>query len=216
MSLLTPRAPVLPIGALPHVDLLPPSERRRRDTMSRARTWVVVGIGALAVAALAIGGAAASNVAASLRLSVEQSRTTQILEGIAELSDVSAALSARLALTTMRRDAMSGDIAWSPALAMLAARLPAGVVITQYALDAGPAPVADSDPAAATGLSGTVTFTSTVPVDFVQTTRDLRTLSAVRSAEPEQLVSADGVFTYTVRLELDQSVYTGAYLPTEG
>jgi hypothetical protein len=213
MSLLATRTPVLPIGALPRVDLLPPSERRRRDMHARARTWVFIGLAVLAVAALAVGGAIAANLAASVRLASEQARTQQILVGIAGLSDVSEALSTRSALQSMRVEAMAGDLDWAPVLSLVAAHLPAGVVITEFALDAGAVPDAGADPTAASGVSGTVTFTSTAPVDFVQATRDLRNVTAVRSAEPEQLVSAEGVFTYTVRLDLDQTVYTGAFAP---
>jgi hypothetical protein len=33
------------------------------------------------------------------------------------------------------------------------------------------------------------------------------------SADLETLTSAEGVFTYTVRVELDQTVYTGDFAP---
>ncbi|MDF2508542.1 MAG: hypothetical protein K0Q52_2401 [Microbacterium sp.] len=213
MSLLATRTPVLPLGALPRVDLLPPSERRRRDMLARARTWVFIGLGVLAVAVLAVGGAVAANIAASVRLAAEQTRTQQILVGIAELAHVSEALSTRSALEGMRVEAMAGDLEWVPVLELVAVNLPSGVVISEYALEAGPVPAPDADPATASGVSGTVTFTSAAPVDFVQATRDLRAVPAVLSAEPEQLVSAEGVFTYTVRLDIDQSVYTGAFAP---
>jgi Tfp pilus assembly protein PilN len=213
MSLLTSRAPVLPLGALPRVDLLPPSEMRRRDMLSRARTWVYIGIAALAVAVLAVGGAWAYNMTTSLRLIAEQSRTQQILAGIAELSEVSRALSTRGALQGMRTEAMAGDLAWVPVLDLVAAHLPDGVVITEYALEAGPVPVDGADPTTATGVSGTVTFTSPAAVDFVAATRELRSAEGMRGADLAELTSAEGVFTYTVRVELDQSVYTGAFAP---
>jgi Tfp pilus assembly protein PilN len=213
MSLLTSRAPVLPLGSLPRVDLLPPSEMRRRDMLSRARTWVYIGIAVLAVALLAVGGAFAYNMAASLRLAAEQARTQQILSGIAELSEVSRALSTRRELETMRTDAMAGDLEWGRVLDLVAEHLPGGVVITEYSLDAGPVPVADADPATATGVSGTVTFTTPTAVDLVAATRDLRSATGMRSADLAELTSAEGVFTYTVRVELDQSVYTGAFAP---
>jgi hypothetical protein len=213
MSLLSGRTPVLPLGALPRVDLLPPSEVRRRDMLSRARTWVYIGIGALAVAVLAVGAAFAYNMAATVRLALEQSRTQQILIGIAGLSDVSAALSTRGELQAMRQDAMAGDLEWGPVVDLVASHLPAGVVISAYTLDAGPVPVADIEPEAAPGVSGTVTFTSPAAVDFVAATRDLRRAPGMLSADLETLTSAEGVFTYTVRVELDQTVYTGDFAP---
>lgn len=213
MSLLTSRVPVLPIGALPRVDLLPPSEIRRRDMRARARTWAFIGVGALVAALLAVGGAFAYNVAATVRLTLEQARTQQILVGIAALSEVSEALSTRGGLRAMRTEAMAGDLEWGPVVGLVASYLPAGVIITAYELDAGPVPVANADPATATGVSGTVTFTSPAAIDFVAATRELRTAEGMRAADLESLTSADGVFTYTVRVALDQSVYTGAYAP---
>lgn len=211
MSLFASRTPVLSVGALPRVELLPPSEIRRRDMLARARTWLFIGVACLAVSLLAVTGALAYRMAADIRLAAEQSRTQALLVGIAELSDVSAALSDRSSLEGMRRDAMSGDLEWSGVLQLVAAQLPAGVSITGYSLEAGPAPVADGDPAAATGVSGSVTFTSPAPIDFVQVTRDVRSSAGMREADVEALTSADGVFTYTVHVDLDQSVYSGAY-----
>lgn len=211
MSLFASRTPVLSVGALPRVELLPPSEIRRRDMLARARTWLFIGVACLAVSLLAVTGALAFRMAADIRLAAEQSRTQALLVGIAELSDVSAALSDRSSLEGMRRDAMSGDLEWSGVLQLVAAQLPAGVSITGYSLEAGPAPVADGDPATATGVSGSVTFTSPAPIDFVQVTRDVRSSAGMREADVEALTSADGVFTYTVHVDLDQSVYSGAY-----
>jgi hypothetical protein len=213
MSLLTGRTPVLPLGALPRVDLLPPSEVRRRDMLSRARSWVYIGIGALAVAVLAVGAAFAYNMAATVRFALEQSRTQQILVGIAGLSDVSTALATRGELQSMRQEAMAGDLEWGPVVGLVASHLPSGVVISAYTLDAGPVPAADVEPEAATGVSGTVTFTSPAAVDFVAATRDLRRAPGMLSADLETLTSAEGVFTYTVRVELDQTVYTGDFAP---
>ena len=188
MNVRRTRQPVLPIGSLPRVDLLPPSEMRRRDMLARARAWMVVGIAAVAVSALLVGGAAAYHVASSVRLGLEQARTQQILTGIAELSEVSEALATRGDLQALRADAMAGDLEWTPAVALITSHLPAGVTITGFSLDAGAAPVAGSDPTSA---------------------------PAVIAADLESLTAADGVFTYTLRIALDQSVYTGAFTAEE-
>ena len=215
MNVRRTRQPVLPIGSLPRVDLLPPSEMRRRDMLARARAWMVVGIAAVAVSALLVGGAAAYHVASSVRLGLEQARTQQILTGIAELSEVSEALATRGDLQALRADAMAGDLEWTPAVALIASHLPAGVTITGFSLDAGAAPVAGSDPTSATGTSGTVTVQTPAAIDLVAATRDLREAPAVIAADLESLTAADGVFTYTLRIALDQSVYTGAFTAEE-
>lgn len=215
MSTLSSRAPVLPLGALPRVDLLPPSEVRRRDMLRQARRWVYVAVAAVAVAAVLVAAAFTYNMAATLRLGFEQSRTQQILGGIAELSEVSEALSTRGALEQLRGQAMGGDLAWGPVVDLVADRLPPGVSITGYALDAGPVPAPDSEPADATGVSGTVTFVSPAAIDFVGTTRELRAAPGMRDADLAELTSADGIFTYRVRIDLDQSVYTGSFAADE-
>ncbi|WJL94332.1 hypothetical protein QSU92_10050 [Microbacterium sp. ET2] len=215
MSALSSRAPILPLGALPRVDLLPPSEVRRRDMLRQARRWVYVAVAAAAVAAVTIAGAFMYNVATSLRLGFEQTRTQQILGGIAELSEVSQALSTRGALQQLRGQAMGGDLAWGPVIDLVAERLPPGVSITGYALDAGPVPAADVAPEDATGVSGTVTFVSPAAIDFVGTTRELRSAPGMRDADLAELTSADGIFTYRVRVDVDQTVYTGAFAPDE-
>jgi hypothetical protein len=212
MSLLTGRTPVLPLGALPRVDLLPPSEVRRRDMLSRARTWVYIGIGALAVAVLAVGAAFAYNMAATVRLALEQSRTQQILIGIAELSDVSAALSLRAELTQTGGEAMAGDLTWSQVVDVVDARLPPGTTIIDYDLLAGPVPEATATVPPAPGATGTVTVTSVQPLDFVTMTQRLRTIETVQVIEVDDLSSEDDdpLYEYRIRFTVDQSVYTTA------
>jgi hypothetical protein len=216
MSLLTARTPTVQIGALPRVDLLPPSEVQRRDVLARARLWVWVGLAALAVAVVTVGASFALNMAASLRLAAEQARTQQIIVGIGQLHEVSEAMSTRSQLQGMRQEAMAGDLAWAPVVSLVAAHLPAGVTITGYSLDAGPIPTVGGDATKDPGVSGTVTFTSTTPIDFVGATRDLRKADGMLSAEVGELSTAQGVPTYTVHVELDQTVYTNAFTPATG
>jgi hypothetical protein len=215
MSLLASRAPVLPIGALPRVDLLPPSEMRRRDMLARARAWGWIGLGALAVALTTVGGAYTFQFASTVRLGAEQARTQDILVEIAALSEVSSALTTRNELRSLRAEAMAGDLAWGPVLERVAANLPPGVVVTEYALEAGPVPAAESDPETVVGVQGTVTFTSPAAIDFVAATRELRGGDGMLDADLDAFTSADGVYTYTVRIALDQNVYTGGYAPVD-
>lgn len=215
MSRLSSRPPVLPIGALPRVDLLPPSEMRRRDMMARARTWLFIGLGTLAVTLLAVGGAVAYNVTATVRLGFEQGRTQQILVGIAELSEVSQAIALRTELSRMGSEAMAGDLEWNAVIGTIEERLPDGVSIIDYALVAGPVPEPEGDPAATTGAFGTVTVTSAQPLAFVDLTRALRDIPAVQISEADDFVSQDdsSLYEYRIRISMDQSVYSGAFAP---
>jgi hypothetical protein len=218
MSRLASRAPVLPIGALPRVDLLPPSEMRRRDMMARARTWLFIGLGTLAVALLAVGGAFAYNVTATVRLGFEQARTQQILVAIAELSEVSRAIALRTELSQMGTQAMAGDLEWSRVIGTIEERLPDGVSIIDYALLAGPVPEEGVDAASSTGAFGTVTVSSAQPLAFVDVTRSLREVESVRVTEVAELLRVDDgpFYEYRVEFTIDQSVYTGAFAPADG
>jgi hypothetical protein len=216
MSLIARRTPTLPLGALPRVDLLPASEMRRRDVRARIRTWIWVAIASALVAVLAVGAALAVNMGAALRLGSEQARTLQIMTGIGGLSDVSTALSTRTELQALRGEAMSGDLDWQEAIDTIAAVLPPGVSIAEYAFEAGGAASADTDAdadagAAAVGVTGTVTLRSTAPLDFVAVTRDLRARESVQEADVDDFSSTDGVYSYRLHVTLDQSVYTRAY-----
>jgi hypothetical protein len=218
MSRFSSRPPVLPIGALPRVDLLPPSEMRRRDMMARARTWLFIGLGTLAVTLLAVGGAVAYNVTATVRLGFEQGRTQQILVGIAELSEVSQAIALRTELSRMGSEAMAGDLEWNAVIGTIDERLPDGVSIIDYALVAGPVPEPEGDPAATTGAFGTVTVTSAQPLAFVDLTRALRGVETVHITEVDELnrVEEGPFYEYRITFTIDQTVYTGAFAPESG
>lgn len=215
MSRFGSQPPVLPIGALPRVDLLPPSEMRRRDMMARARTWLYIGLGTLAVTLLTVGGAFAYKVTADVRLAFEQARTLQILGGIAELAEVSQAIALRTELSRTGSEAMAGDLEWAEVVGTIGERLPDGVSILDYALTAGPVPDVDADPAAATGAFGTVTVTSAQPLALVDLTRTLRGVETVQLTEVDELTSEDDkpLYEYRIRFSIDQSVYSGAFAP---
>ncbi|WP_394278433.1 hypothetical protein [Microbacterium sp.] len=211
MSLFAAKAPTLGLGALPRVDLLPPSEVRRRETAARARAWAMAAVGALVVSASAVAGAFAFNMSAGVRLAAEQQRTQTLLASVAELADVSRALSLRSSLQALRADAMAGDLRWIAALDTIAETLPTGIRIVDYALIAGPVPdVALPD---AAGLTGTVTVSSAAPIDLSSLTRTLRDVDAVQVTEVDELTSeADSGFEYRLRVQLDQSVYSGDFV----
>jgi hypothetical protein len=213
MSLFARRTPALHLGGLPRVDLLPPSEMRRRGVRTRIRLWGWIASAALVVAVAAVGGALAFHMSATLALSAEQARTQQILTGIASLSEVSSALALRTELTRLEEETMAGDLSWEPVVDLVRSRLPEGVIIRAYALDAGPVPIADVPASDATGVTGTVTVSSERQIPVRDITRTLRDVDAVRVAEVEALLGQDGgaSWEYRMRLVVDQSFYTGAF-----
>jgi hypothetical protein len=208
MSLFAAKAPTLGLGALPRVDLLPPSEVRRRETAARARAWAMAAVGALVVSASAVAGAFAFNMSAGVRLAAEQQRTQTLLASVAELADVSRALSLRSSLQALRADAMAGDLRWIAALDTIAETLPTGIRIVDYALIAGPVALPD-----AAGLTGTVTVSSADALTFDEFTRLLRDAAGVQVTEVDELTSeADSGYGYRLRVQLDQSVYSGDFV----
>ncbi|UJP10276.1 pilus assembly protein PilM [Microbacterium sp. KUDC0406] len=199
-------------GRRPRVNLLPASELERRTNTATARRWAGIVLIAVAVVAALVVGLQGMHLLASARLASEQNTTQQLTMQMAQLAPVSQSLSARSAIETQRTEAMSGDLAWRPVLDTLASGIPAGSSITGYALTAGPAPAGD-DPAATPGVSGTVTLSSATPIDLVSATAKLRTLEPVMSVDVQVLTRDEDVFTYTVTVVLDQTVYTGDFAP---
>ncbi|MDX2377128.1 hypothetical protein M4I32_09985 [Microbacterium sp. LRZ72] len=209
------------LTSVPRVNLMPRAERERRSRAALTRGWAWAMVGALAVVAVAGGAAFVLKLTADQQLVAEQAETSALLGQMAELSEVSTALADTERLGAFRAEAMATHLGWSDALSTLQTALPGGVAITDFELAAGAAPAGDAaaaDPAA--GLSGTLTLTSAAPVDMADTIRAVRDVSGVLSADGRDLASTgDGdaarVYTYILGVELDQSVYTGAYAAEE-
>jgi len=169
-------------------------------------------VGALAVSALAVGGAFAFNMTAGIRLASEQAATQDLLVGIAELSDVSQAMALRTELSTTADDATAGDLRWAAVLETVESHLPDGVVVTDYALTAGAVPDPAIESADTVGAMGTVTVASLAPVSLLSLTRTLRDADTVEWAEVDELFrdADDPLFEYRIRFAVDQSVYVSA------
>lgn len=206
------RPAVFKSGGLPRANLLPRSEVQRREVRRLARSWVGIGIGALVLTVVLIGAAFAYNMQAALRLTAANAQTQQVIAGIAELAPVSKAVADRTEISSLIEQSMGGDIEWRTAVMTVASALPAGVEVTDYSLAAGTLPTGD-DPTTAVGAAGTFTVISSEPLSLVDSTRALRAVDAVTAVSVQSLAEADGVFTYTIEVELDQSIYSGDYAP---
>lgn len=206
------RTPAFKPGSLPRANLLPRSETMRREVRRLGRSWVSVGLGALVVTVLLIGGAFALNLQAGFRLASANAETQRLVTGIAELAPVSQAVAKRNELTGLVEQSMAGDIAWSTAVREVGRALPSGVEVTTYSLTAGDLPTGD-DPTAAVGASGSFTVTSSEPISLVEATRSLRAVDAIIDVSVKTLAEAEGVYTFTFEVQLDQTIYTGAFAP---
>lgn len=208
------RTPAFKPGSLPRANLLPLSETRRRDVRRIGRSWVTIGLGSLVVALLLIGGAFALNVQAALRLAAANADTDRVIAEIAELAPVSQAVAQRTELSGLVTQAMAGDIAWRKAVGTIADALPSGVTVTGYALAAGQVP-GDTAPDETVGAAGSVTVVSDEPISLVEATRALRGVDAILEVSVQTLAEEEGLYTYTVEVQLDQTIYSGDFAPEQ-
>lgn len=208
MALVAP--PTLTVGAAPRVNLMPRAEVERRGRNVLLRRWIWGLVAALAVVVIAAGAAFWMLFTAQLRLASENLRTQALITQIAELQPVSEKLALEKDLTTFRTGAMATDLTWTTLVTSVQSALPVGVALTGFSLVPGGAPVGE-DPAGEIGASGTLTLTSQTPAEIVTLVRSLRPIPGVVVVDGWEATTAEGGFTYLLRIVFDQSVYTGAY-----
>jgi hypothetical protein len=199
------------------VNLLPRSELEQRERAALARRWLVVVVVAVLAIAAVSAGAYALNLAASQRLAGENSRTSDLLSQLGDLSDVSKIRATQNNLEAYRAEAMGTDVAWAPVYAKLSKLVPDSAQITGWDLTTGALPAA-GEPSEQTGVEGTLTATSATAIDIVALVRAMRTVDGVIDADGTELSrdtgesDAAGAYTYTVTVTLDQSAYSGDFV----
>ncbi|MBD7958084.1 hypothetical protein H9651_10575 [Microbacterium sp. Sa4CUA7] len=205
-------AHVIAVGSAPRVNLMPRAETERRANNALIRRWSLALVGAMGVVAIAMGGAFFLQLTSEQRAAAEDARTSDLLTRIAALSDVRAAVALEGELTDFRGTAMAAELAWSKVIGALRDTMPPDVAMAGFDLAVGGATVGD-DPSAEPGASGTVTFTTAVPIEMVSLTRAVRSLESVLDADGWELVVDDNdIHTYTLRVSVDQTFYTGTYV----
>lgn len=201
------------LGA-PRVNLLPPSEVARRENEALAGRWIWIGISAVIISALLIGGAWVWNQFAQQQLAAEQNRTATLIQQISGLSEVSGALATDRELRAYLSEAMGSDISWREVRTTVESALPSGVTLIGFQLTPGapaPAKLSDDDAAAAAGLTGTVTLDSPNTLDIASIAERLRTVGAVMLSDANTLTQSNaeqGHYIYTIDVAFDQRIYT--------
>jgi len=209
-------------GGAPRVDLLPRSEIDRREREKLSAAWVRVGLLAVLLAVVLIGAAFAFNVWAQQNLVAEQARSTQLVQQIGALSDVSGALATETELQNFRAEAMGSDLAWTGILDKVRSPLLPENTVLGFDLTPGVAPApatadATKDEEAAkkaVGLTGTLTIDSPTALDLGPYVRSLRGVSGVVAADANAMVtspSTPGRYTYTIDITFDQTVYSDRF-----
>jgi hypothetical protein len=211
------------VGGPPRVDLLPRSELDRREREKLSAIWVRIGLLAVLLAVLLIGGAMAFNLWAQQNLAAEQARSSQLVQQIGALSDVSGALATETELQNFRGEAMGSDLAWTAILDKVRSPLLPDNAVLGFDLTPGVAPApatadAKKDEEAAkkaVGLTGTLTIESPTAVDLGPYVRSLRGVPGVLAADANAVVTsqaAPGRYTYTVDITFDQTVYSDRFV----
>lgn len=204
--------PALTIGAAPRVNLLPRTEIDRRARGALLRRWGFGLAAALLVVLLVAAGAFWLQASAAMRLAVENARTNALLTEVAALQPVRDKLTLESELTGYSTQAMGTDLTWATVSATAERALPDDVVLAGFNLTPASLPIGD-DPALEPGVAGTLTLTSPSAVDIVPYVRELRTLPGVMATQTDGwAVESDSEgYKYTIRIVIDQSVYTGAF-----
>ncbi|MEW1962528.1 hypothetical protein AB0269_08730 [Microbacterium sp. NPDC077644] len=216
------RAATLSYNAAPRVNLLPASERARRERDRLAGRWLWAVFGALVIAALLVAGAWAWNQLAQQELAAEQQRTQQLVTEIAALSEVSSAIATEQDLSGYLAEAMGSDLAWGDVRTKIESALPADVSLIGFSFVPG-APsttvLGEEDAAGTVGLTGTITLDSPNTIDIASISRQLRTVGAVASSDSNAIAESsttEGHFTYTIDVVFDQGIYSGRFAAEEG
>jgi hypothetical protein len=206
--------PVFAIGAPPRVNLMPrvAIERRQRSSLLRRWGWGLAGT--LLTVALVSGGAYALQAFAEQRLSAENARTEELMTQLGALQPISQKLSLESQLSEFRSQAMATDLDWTRLLATIHRVLPEDVAITDFALAPAGVPV-EGEPEAQTGVSGEIILGSTSAAKFEPLILAVREIPQVIEADGWIQEYADGYYAYTLRLQIDQTVYSGAYAEEE-
>ncbi|GEP49314.1 hypothetical protein FVP74_13810 [Microbacterium saccharophilum] len=198
------------LGGMPRVNLMPRAEIDRRERGILVRRWLRGVVAALAVVALLAGGAFWLQATAAVRLALENARTNDLLSQVAALAPVRAKLDLVSELEGFRTQAMGADLEWSRLTSLAETALPEGVVLTGFTLTAGLLPVGE-DPAAEIGASGDLTLESDSPLETGAFIRSIRGLDGVLSADGREVKAETGVYTYLIRIDYDQTAYTGDF-----
>lgn len=207
----------LVLAGVPRVNLMPRAENERRERIALTRTWAILAMGALAVAAAVIAGAFGLRLAADQALAAEQARTVTLTTELLSYSDVSQGLAAARAREVFRAEAGANDFAWTPLVNSLIAALPDGVTLIEYSIAPGTAPVADSVPEDEVGGTATLTFSAVDPRNQANAVAALVAVPGVLSADAAELHTAgEESYEFVISVVFDQTIYSGDFAADEG
>ncbi len=197
-------------GGAPHVNLMPRAAIERRERAALLRRWGWLLAAALVVVGLLGGGAYALQTLAQHRLDAANAKTTELIASMAVLQPVQQKLALQDELSTFREQAMATDLSWRSLVTTFEGALPARAAFVELRLAPGGVPIGE-DRAAETGVTGEVVVSGTSADEIVGLIRAARDLPGVVEADGWTQEFREGGYRHTLRVVVDQSVYTGDY-----
>ena len=207
----------LQLGAAPSIDLTPPEVKARRQGSGLRRALVMAFVGSLAIVALGFGAASllASNAAAQLQASRDQS--VQLLAQQQQYSEVMSIASRTREITQARQDATAPEVLWKPFLDQVQSVLPADAVLTSVTAtgrlstdpELVPAGVLRKPLVASLEL---IVNTRTVP-DAAEWMRRLSPLTGYADHSLSTLLGDGSVYTSTITLNLSADALANRFAP---
>jgi hypothetical protein len=208
----------LRIGAEPRVDLLPPEIRATRRHEQIVRRMVVGFVVAVAVVIAGVLGANALALTASVALTAEQARGTDIVQQQQKYASLRAMQAELLLVKAAQAVGGATDIDWGARGTELVESLPAGSQITNISVDAATpiAPYQQSTVPGAQPRVASATVTITAP-DLPAVGTWLSTLGSlpdvVDTSAGAVKIQKDGSYQATATIHYGVGAWDGKYLP---
>lgn len=197
-------------GGAPRVNLMPRAAIERRERSALLRRWGWMLAAALVVVGLLGGGAYTLQTLAQHRLDAANAKTTELIATMAALQPVQQKLTLQDELSTFREQAMATDLSWRSLVATLEDSLPPRTAFIELRLAPGGVPIGE-DPTTETGVTGEVVVRGMAADEIDGLIRAARDLPGVVEADGWTQEYREGGYRHTLRIVIDQSVYTGDY-----
>lgn len=203
----------------PYVDLMPPSEIESRARIALVWRWVWAVLFTMLAAGGIVAAAMYYNENARIDMEKTQNQGFDLLAQIGDLSHVNEVQSDSRNLTNFRQMAMSNHQSFAATIAEIERHLPENSQIVGIRLITGG--TLTEQPEKEIGLGILLTVHSATPMDIVELTRSLRTLSWVTLSEGTELLTtteelSDDFYRYSLQIALNQTIYSKRFVSTEG
>lgn len=197
-------------GGIPRVNLMPRAEIDRRERGILIRRWMRGVVAAVVAVVLLSAAAFWLQATAAVRNALTNERTNSLIIELAALAPIRDKLELEAELQGYRSQAMATDMRWTGLLATAQRALPKGVDVIGFSLAPGALPSGE-DPLLEIGATGTLKLSSETPSEIVRLIRAMRPLEGVQQVDGWEVAAENEAYTYVLRIDFDQSVYTDPF-----